>query len=417
MKVTAAVAALVALSFGPAKHAAATVPAPIYHVTYLGFAFDNGGGPKLNNKNQVVGHVAPPSNAGIFFDAGNTTTLPSLGGPTSAVLPDAINDTGEVGGHSVTSGMANHAFLYAKGSITDLGTLPGYPSSNVTGLNATGDAVGVSSSADGSSHRAFLYHSGSLTDLGPGTASAINVFGAIVGTSANNRAILFQNGSEIDLGNFGDSSLTSAVDINDSGQIAGTSFVRLANNTFVNHPFLYQSGTWHDLGLPAGLPLGFPTAINNLGQIVGNSGSLGSPSLPPFLYTNGAIYNLDSLLDSSGAGLSLEVAYDINDNGVILAEGVGPLSGGSTGYEAVLLTPVPEPDSGALAGIATGFVVGAWLWRRYSGVRTQECAGGHCAGSSLDATGSSSPFLEQASLRPVGRIRSHPSWPVARREC
>ena len=354
MKIIACLTALSALVFC-AKAYAVVISAPLYHVAYLGFAFDNGVDARLNNNNQIVGHVAPPSNSAIFFDAGQTTTLPSLGGPTSSVRPDALNDAGQVGGHSVTAGLANHAFLYTNGSMNDVGTLPGYPSSNITDLNATGDAVGVSNSADGTSHRAFFYHGGALTDLGPGTASAINASGAIVGTSANNRAVLFQNGSEIDLGNFGDSVLTSAVDINDSGQIAGTSLVKVGN-TFINHPFLYQSGVWHDLGVPAGVPLGIPTAINNLGQIVGISSTLGSTDHPPFLYTNGAIYNLDSVLDSSGAGLSLEIAYDINDKGVILAEGVSSQAG-LTGFQAVLLTPLPEPSSLLLAVLAAGITI------------------------------------------------------------
>ena len=151
----------------------------------------------------------------------------------------------------------------------------------------------------------------------------------------------------IDLGNFG-SGLTSAVDINDFGQIAGYSYVGSAGGPFVQHPFLYQSGTWRDLSLPAGLPLGIPSAINNLGQVVGNSNSsLGSVDRPPFLYSGGTIYNLNTLLDSSGAGVSLELAYDINDNGEILAE--------DAGYNAVLLTPVPEPSALALAVVGRSY--------------------------------------------------------------
>ena len=128
--------------------------------------------------------------------------------------------------------------------------------------------------------------------------------------------------------------------------------MQLPNNSFVNHPFLYEAGSWHDLGLPPGLPLAFPSAINNVGQIVGNSnGSLGSNDRPPFLYTDGVIYNLQSLVDASIDGLTLQLAYDINDSGVILAQGHGAL-----GYQAVLLTPVPEPSSGAMMYIATACV-------------------------------------------------------------
>jgi probable HAF family extracellular repeat protein len=154
----------------------------------------------------------------------------------------------------------------------------------------------------------------------------------------------------------------SPADINDLGQIAGSAYVPVGNGTYVAHPFLYESGVWRDLRLPTGVPLGYPSAINNIGQIVGNSNqSLGATSRPPFLYTDGAIYNLQSLLDSSGAGLSLELAYDINDSGVILAQGIN-----SSGYQAVLLTLVPEPSSIALLVVgAVSLLAYAWRWRKH----------------------------------------------------
>ena len=334
MKNLGRIAAVVVLSLGSAE---TTLADPVYHVTYLGFAFTSSIEAKINNHGEVTGSDA--SN-GFIYDGGTITTLGTLGSTVGSAAPDAINDMGQVAGVSLTAANVPNAFLYTGGPLQDLGALPGYPESIALDLNDGGDVVGVSKTRDGSASHAFLYHNNALTDLGSGAANAINASGVIVGTSESDRAVLYENGSVIDLGNFGNSLLTSAIDINNLGQIVGSGLIK-SGSSFVSHPFLYESGVWHDLGLPVGIPLGVPSAINNLGQVVGNSnGSLGTISRPPFLYTNGEIYNLQSLLDASGAGLSLELAYDINDSGTVLAEGAT-----SHGYEAVLLTPVPEPSA------------------------------------------------------------------------
>jgi probable HAF family extracellular repeat protein len=321
---------------------------PSYHVTYLGFAFTNGIEAKINNLGQIAGN---DSNNGFIYDAGRFTIL------GNTIRPMAINDSGQVAGFGRFNG--HDAFFYANGSLVDLGVLPGNANSDAFGINASGDVVGSSALGSGGSPRAFLYHGGNLIDLGSGFANAINSTGDIVGKSENLRAVRYANGAMIDLGNFGDRQQTSAIDINDSGQIVGNSFVLASASpgTYVSHAFLYEAGVWRDLGLPAGVPLAIPSAINNAGQVVGNSNeSLGAFNRPPFLYTDGTNYNLQSLLDDSGVGLNLELAYDINDSGVILAEGYAS-NASYSGYQAVLLTPVPEPSSLVSAGIAAAMVI------------------------------------------------------------
>jgi probable HAF family extracellular repeat protein len=329
---------------------------PVYHVTYLGFAFSNGIEAKLNNVGQIAGRDA--NHGFIYNDAAHITDL------GAGRAPMAINDAGQVAGFGLFSGQ-HDAFLYSSGgSPLDLGVLPGNANSDAYGLNAAGDVVGSSALGNGGSPRAFLYRNGAMSDLGSGQANAINSSGDIIGTSAGSRAVRYQNGSMLDLGAFGDTGQTSAADINDLGQIVGSAGVA-SGGSFPAHPFLYGGGTWHDLGLPAGVPLGYPSAINNVGQIVGNSNlSLGAFNRPPFLYTDGVIYNLQALLDDSGAGLTLQLAYDINDAGAILAQGYGS-SGSHLGYQAVLITPVPEPDLNAFGGgIGVLIVVFAAAGRR-----------------------------------------------------
>jgi probable HAF family extracellular repeat protein len=318
-----------------------TQAAPAYRVEYLGFSFLNGLDAAINNHGEIVGRSG--SN-GILYSGGQITVIESLGAQSGS-RPAAINDAGLVGGVSSPATGAPHGFLWDNGSLTDLGALPDFPQSRVHELNEAGDAVGASLIGAGTSSRAVLWRNGTIVDLGWGTANAINEAGTIVGTSEENRAVVYENGAMTDLGNFGDSRLTQAIDINDRGQIVGLSRVRLPSGTFVSHPFLFEAGVWHDLGLPAGVPLGIPIAINNGGELIGNSnGSLGSFDRPPFVYTDGVIYNLQTLIDDSGAGLNLQLVYDINDHGVILAQG-----GRANSYEAVILIPVPEPATSALA--------------------------------------------------------------------
>jgi probable HAF family extracellular repeat protein len=76
--------------------------------------------------------------------------------------------------------------------------------------------------------------------------------------------------------------------------------------------------------------------------------------------------NLNNLVDSSGAGWTLNYARGINDNGLIVGFGLTP--GGAT--HAFLLTPVPEPSTfmlGAMCLPAIWFVVYLGK-RRYCGI-------------------------------------------------
>ena len=75
-----------------------------------------------------------------------------------------------------------------------------------------------------------------------------------------------------------------------------------------------------------------------------------------FVYMNGQMYDLETLLDATGTGYRLYTATGINDAGQILVD--VEYASGKGGMFSAVLTPMPEPSTYALilAGIgALGF--------------------------------------------------------------
>lgn len=79
---------------------------------------------------------------------------------------------------------------------------------------------------------------------------------------------------------------------------------------------------------------------HSLGQVVGTTTTPGAPNvLHAFIYRQGVMLDLNTLVDSSGANWNLGSASAINDNGWIVGDGGKP-SGGA----AFLLIPVLPGD-------------------------------------------------------------------------
>lgn len=104
----------------------------------------------------------------------------------------------------------------------------------------------------------------------------------------------------------------------------------------VQHAFLDHDGTMTELGSLGGYESG-ATAVNDKGQVVGWSYVAGNDRVDDFLYSNGKMVDLSTLIPAN-TGLTLGEAVGINDHGQIAA--YGTTQGGEE--VALLLTPVSK---------------------------------------------------------------------------
>jgi len=174
------------------------------------------------------------------------------------------------------------------------------------GISGLGQVVGDSRTANGFIH-AFLYSNGVIADSGtlPGgtrsTAVAVNDSGQVTGYSSTsgpavNHAFVYSNGILTDLGVLRGGNFSFANSINDSGQVTGK-----ANIDGVDHAFLYARGSM----IPIIGAESDGTGINALGQITGQVATA-SGFFHAFIYSNGVITELGTLggLSSFGAAIN-----------------------------------------------------------------------------------------------------------------
>lgn len=294
----------------------------------------------INNSGTVVGETGsasltfPDGQAYSWSSGGGINYLGTLGGDYAGAYD--INESGQITGFAWPAGAQfstqGQGFIYENGVMSPLGnvsTSTGY--SRGHGINDAGEIAGRGSLVDfGNSdkHLAYWDENGlinSYTSAG-GTYST--------GQDINNNGIIVGNGRTATSGNlqYGmvwdrDGNLLQVMD------------------TFGGN----RSRAW---------------AINEDGTIVGFARDGSGAHRALVSYDGGAsIIDLNSVLNRTNHGfVSLDEAFDINENGQIV--GVGTLANGET--RAFMLTAVPVPA--AVWMFASGLGLLGWLRRRQTTV-------------------------------------------------
>jgi len=219
--------------------------------------------------------IGIPPGPDVLDDNGTLQVLPVVGAGTQYT---GLNDSGDCVG---TGEPGDHALLYREQHVTDLGWFGGTGSLG-NAINDRGQLAGVVVGSDGRTGTAFIWDGGSISKLPS-------------------------------LGGF----FTSPNDINNAGQVAGFGYTPTGSAT-PQHAFFWNGKTMVDLGALSMLAKGesWAFALNSKGDVVGR-GSVGA-----FLYSRGALSDLNSLADT--AGLFLDIAFSISDDGVILVYAYHP---------------------------------------------------------------------------------------------
>jgi probable HAF family extracellular repeat protein len=283
--------------------------------------------------------------------------LGPVGGPPGQ--PYFIANNGLVSGAAAVN-TAMHAVLWHKRLKTamDIGT-PGLggPTSLAFGVNERGQAVGQAQTsvpngedfcgftAYGLSPSAttclpFLWQNGVMTKLptlggANGYAYMINNRSEVVGLAENNtqdpgcpvhqfEPVVWQNGQIRKLPTFTGDAYGVAAQINDNGQVAGSSGACGAFNPnsglylVENHALLWEKdGSVHDLGNlggTGGIAGNHACALNNQGQVVGHSELTNDTTFHGFLWTRETGMQDLGTLPGDYASLAL----GINDRGDVV---------------------------------------------------------------------------------------------------
>jgi probable HAF family extracellular repeat protein len=326
-----------------------------YEITELGTLGGIWSGPaQMDNQSRVVGGSTIQSGAWHAF-RWNDSQMEDLGVPGDYLVSSAtgFNNSGQIVGYANGQYQSQYAYLWEDNVWTYLGTLPGpgLDYSVASGINNSSQIIGNSFTlGPGSSMRGWIWENDVMTDLGTlsgdkSSANAINDQGQIVGYSQiyhpedyMTHAFKWENGTMTDLGILPGEVNSAAYDINENGQIVGSSSHQMETYPFLSiyRPCLWDNGQVIDLGLPQGYVRGVATGINNQGQIVGwMATSLSGGSSHPFIWENGVLTNLNYHIPPN-SGWVLRSASDINDNGQIIGSGEAP-AGSIQGY---LLTPL-----------------------------------------------------------------------------
>lgn len=326
----------------------------------------------INNLGQVVGLTYTESNNNFVVQGFRTNPNSPVNPNTDYIdpitgeiaVPSDINDLGQVTGYlPATPTSIFEAFRTAPNSRVNLDTdIIGEGGFNFANAINNSGQVAVYQDLRRFGGRSFRTapnspinqqtdNIGNLGGVLPnGTsftrATDINDLGQVVGSSdnASGQTHAFRtapnspiNPATDDLGTLGGDN-SDATAINNLGQVVGSSTTADGQTrAFLTAPNSAINPLTDDLGTLGG-SLSLATDINDSGQVVGYS-TTATGENRAFLYDDGQLFDLNSLIDTN-LGLILDYAAGINNRGQIIAQSGWLTPGSPTTVRAFLLTPV-----------------------------------------------------------------------------
>lgn len=271
--------------------------------------------------------------AGFGVDSGVEFGFSQAAAPVMVPLPLgatglealAVNDSGVVTGRYWDASGFTHGFRYdSVGNVfTDVPYLAGATQATAQAINASGVVAGFQNPS-GVTH-GFRQAPGlaaeDIGDLAGGgklsSASSINAAGVVVGSSRDASNAMYAvryDGTLHQLATLG-ANFGTAFGINDSGLVVGYS---MTSGGQAHATAWTSDATAVDLGTLGGT-LSQALAVSNNGTIVGMSRTAANAT-HACMWQGGTLTDLNDLIDPA-SGWVLEMAYGVNDHGVIVGDG------------------------------------------------------------------------------------------------
>lgn len=253
-----------------------------------------------------------------------------------------INDFGVVVG-TVEAGYPSAAFWTSHGAFKNLGDQLGLPGSYITSINDKGDCL-VFGAVDAETTTSYL---ATGCDMSKRTIIGAYLRGVAINgrdqvaltdeaVAGQQRAYLFSEGTYTDMGVLAGYAQSLATDLNGGAHVVGTSADAAYDR---REGFFWNGTTMRKVGTLGG-QRSEALAVDNHDLVVGTAQTAEGAwhAFVRDMHVAGAHpRDLATMLDSSGAGWSLETAVSINMSGQILVHGTAP---GDSAPRSAILTPL-----------------------------------------------------------------------------